>query len=78
MTKVPPTTQPKRPSRLALGVTTAIALIILVLFISWITMLLLGAAHSYDERVPDLNFAATYLLVIATRLVVSTADADLK
>jgi hypothetical protein len=42
---------------------------------AWWAMLLLGAAHSGDHRIPALGYWVTFALVIAIHVATETVDA---
>lgn len=62
-----------------MAVVGALILVLTVYFVqAWGFMLLLGAAHSHDERIPALGFWASAFLVLALKVATITFNTETK
>lgn len=55
----------------ALLATSILIAAVMAVPVGALVMLLLGAAHSYDERIPAFGFAASYFLTLAVAVATS-------
>lgn len=54
-------------------VTTIVVAVLATLLEAWLVMLMIGAAHHADNRIPALGFAAVVWVVVAANIVIGTA-----
>lgn len=48
--------------------------VLLFMFIGWLAMLALGAAHSHDPRIPALGWEASLWIILILRIIMFDLD----